>query len=267
MSILAKIVSQKRQDVIQTKLNTPISEVVKLPMFNRDCHSLAKRLKRPGQLGIIAEFKRKSPSRGQIIRPGVFLEDVVAGYEMAGVSGVSVLTDTPYFGGNLDDLHLARQSSAVPILRKDFIIDEYQLFEAKAHGADVILLIAACLLPADLRALAARAKSLGLDVLMEVHDEHELETCLNQYIDMVGVNNRNLKTFDVSLETSLELSEQIPPEFVKVAESGIHTPDDYLTLRKAGYEGFLIGQQFMETDAPDKACQNYLGTLAGLVGK
>ena len=181
------------------------------------------------------------------------VEDVTKKYVEAGASCLSVLTDYEYFGGTLANLAKARETnSEIPVLRKDFIIDEYQVYEAKAFGADVILLIAACLEKDQALGLAKKAKNLGLEVLMEIHNAEELEI-VNHFVDIVGVNNRNLKTFKVSLETSVKLSKQIPEKFIKISESGLAGASEIKYLRKYGFKGFLIGETFMKTDDPGEA--------------
>jgi indole-3-glycerol phosphate synthase len=183
---------------------------------------------------------------------------VATGYEEAGVCGMSVLTDGKYFGGSLDDLLLARAAVKLPLLRKEFIIDEYQILEAKAHGADVILLIAAVLDKNQIKNLSEFAKKLNLDVLLEVHNLEELEKSLFTTIDMMGVNNRNLKTFEVSTEISKELSGKIPGDYIKVSESGISNTDVILDLKNYGYQGFLVGENFMKTNDPGKSAAEFI---------
>ena len=219
MDILEKIVRDKRIEVNLRKALIPIAQLEASVLFNRETVSLANRL-RESNTGIIAEHKRRSPSKS-VINNNLNVQDVAKGYEDAGVCGMSVLTDGKYFGGSLDDLLTARASCNLPLLRKEFIIDEYQIIEAKAHGADVILLIAAILSIEEIKQFSQLAKSLHLDVLLEVHNEDELYKSIMPSLDMLGVNNRNLKTFEVSLETSKQLSELIPNDFVKVSESGI----------------------------------------------
>jgi len=174
---------------------------------------------------------------------------------------MSVLTDAKYFGGSLDDLLIARAATKFPLLRKEFIIDEYQLLEAKAYGADVILLIAAILSKEEIKNLSEFAKSLKLNVLLEVHNEKELQKSIMPSLDMLGVNNRNLKTFDVSLETSKALSTLIPDDFVKVSESGISSIAAIQDLKNYGYQGFLIGENFMKTDAPGAHAKKFIEQL------
>jgi indole-3-glycerol phosphate synthase len=257
MNILDKIILHKQKEVAQAKEKTATQTLERMPFFERNPISLKKSLQKGEKTGIIAEYKRKSPSKG-IINDRNSVEEVVKGYESAGASAVSVLTDWEFFGGNTEDVIQARQTIEIPILRKEFIIDEYQIIEAKAIGADLILLISACLEPAKLKRLAQFAKSLQLDVLMEVHHQAELETTLNEFIDLVGVNNRNLKTFEVSIQTSLDLVHQIPDDFIKISESGISEVKTILQLKEAGFQGFLIGENFMKSDNPMKEAEAFM---------
>ena len=259
MNILDKIVADKRIEVDFRKGLIPIKQLEKSILFERKTVSLAQKL-RESKSGIIAEHKRRSPSKS-VINQTSSVWDVAKGYEVAGACGMSVLTDGKYFGGSLDDLLTARASAQMPLLRKEFIIDEYQLLEAKAHGADVCLLIAACLTRNEIEHLSKFAKSLDLDVLLEVHNQEELDKALMPSLDMLGVNNRNLKTFEVSLETSKSLSTQIPNEFVKVSESGISSIEAIKDLKQYGYEGFLIGENFMKTEDPAKSALEFIKQL------
>ncbi len=259
MNILDKIVADKYKEVALKKGLIPSSQLEASVLFERNGSSLAQAL-RNSDTGIIAEHKRRSPSK-QTINQNTNVGMVAKGYENAGVCGMSVLTDIKYFGGSLEDLLLARASVQMPLLRKEFMIDEYQVLEAKAHGADVILLIAAVLSKAQIKSLSELAKSLGMDVLLEVHNQQELEKAIMPSLDMLGVNNRNLKTFEVSLETSKILSEQIPDEFVKVSESGISSIEAITELREFGYEGFLIGENFMKTENPGESAREFIEGL------
>lgn len=259
MNILDKIVAHKRIEVAEAKAKTSIADLEKAPLFSRTTLSLKNALTAEGVSGVISEFKRKSPSKG-IINDRLQPELVTKGYVEAGACGLSVLTDTEFFGGTFADFAKARTANpATPMLRKDFMIDEYQLWEAKAIGADVVLLIAACLTPAEIRHLGRQAQELGLEVLLEVHDREELEQSVCEYVDMVGVNNRNLKTFVTAIETSLELAQLIPSEFVKISESGLKDAETIQRLREAGYQGFLIGESFMATDNPGLALKDLIG--------
>ena len=219
MNILDKIVESKRKSLKEKKDWFSIKKLEASPYFERECESLAKRLNEGNTTGIIAEFKRKSPSKG-IINDKVRIEEVVSAYETNGAAGISVLTDEEYFGGNNEDLMKAREIVDIPLLRKDFIIDEYQVVETKSIGADVMLLIAACLTPAEVKRLASIAKNTGLEILLELHDENELEHICDD-IDLIGINNRNLKTFEVDIERSFRMAEKIPADKIKIAESGI----------------------------------------------
>ncbi|MEM7484702.1 MAG: indole-3-glycerol phosphate synthase TrpC [Bacteroidota bacterium] len=259
MNILDKIVADKRKEVYLKKSLIPLSQLEKSVLIERDTVSLAHKLKNSNS-GIIAEHKRRSPSKS-VINQDLNVQDVAIGYENAGVCGMSVLTDGKYFGGSLDDLLLARAAVTMPVLRKEFIIDEYQILEAKAYGADVILLIAAVLSKIEIKSLSEAAKKLDLDVLLEVHNEEELHKSIMPSLDMLGVNNRNLKTFEVSLETSKNLSELIPDEFVKVSESGISSIEAIQELKHYGYQGFLIGENFMKTDNPGQHATEFIKTL------
>ncbi|MFC4096260.1 indole-3-glycerol phosphate synthase TrpC [Euzebyella saccharophila] len=262
MNILDKIVADKRKEVDLRKALIPVKQLENSVLFNRVSPSLASAL-RASQTGIIAEHKRRSPSKS-VINQNENVQDVALGYAKAGVCGMSVLTDGKYFGGSLDDLLLARASVDIPLLRKEFVIDEYQILEAKAYGADVILLIAAILSKEEIRQLSEFAKSLNLDVLLEVHNLEELQKSIMPSLDMLGVNNRNLKTFEVSLETSKSLSAEIPEEFVKVSESGISNTSAIKELKKYGYQGFLIGENFMKTDNPGKNAKIFIEELKSL---
>ncbi|MCF0065726.1 indole-3-glycerol phosphate synthase TrpC [Dyadobacter chenwenxiniae] len=253
MNILDKIVARKREEVIEAKQNKSVSELEKEELFARKTVSLSAALRNASSPKIISEFKRKSPSKG-IINANVSPEVVTFDYANAGAIALSVLTDIDFFGGSFSDFLKARNANPmIPMLRKDFIIDEYQLYEAKAIGADVILLIAACLTPAEVISLSQKAHELGLEVLLEVHNAEELAATIGEDIDIVGVNNRNLKTFETSIETSIALSEQIPDSFVKISESGLKDAETIHRLYGYGYKGFLIGETFMKTVNPGTA--------------
>ena len=259
MNILDKIIADKRKEVALRKQLIPVSQLEQSVLFDRKSPSLAQAL-RDSDTGIIAEHKRRSPSK-QVINHNLNVQDVATGYESAGACGMSVLTDGKYFGGSLDDLLLARAASNFPLLRKEFMIDEYQILEAKAYGADVILLIAAVLSRSEIRSLSEFAKTLGMDVLLEVHNLEELQKSIMPSLDMLGVNNRNLKTFEVSLDISKNLSAEIPDEFVKVSESGISTIEAMRELRSFGYQGYLIGENFMKTDDPGASATEFIHKL------
>ena len=259
MSILEEIVTWKKKEVKSCKELIPLTELKYSDYYKRKAYDMKEFLLDPARTGIITEFKRKSPSKG-IINDKVQVETVTSGYEKAGASALSVLTDFNFFGGSADDLLKARNVNPIPILRKEFIIDEYQVHEAKAIGADAILLIAAILTKKEAKGLATLAHDLGMQVLMEFHEEQELDL-LNDAVDMAGVNNRNLKTFEVSLQHSADLATKIPENFLKISESGISTPDDILFLRKHGYKGFLIGENFMKTGSPEEAFISFVDAL------
>ena len=259
MDILEKIVVDKKRELHLKKTVIPLKELEASFLFQRETQSLANSL-RNSKNGIIAEHKRRSPSKS-VINQNESVQDIAIGYMNAGASGMSVLTDAKYFGGSLDDLILARAAVDFPLLRKEFIIDEYQILEAKAYGADVILLIAAVLSRAEIKTFSEFAKSLQLDVLLEVHNEDELQKSIMPSLDMLGVNNRNLKTFEVSLDTSKQLSERIPNDFVKVSESGISSVEAIKELQPYGYQGFLIGENFMKTDNPGAAAMDFINKL------
>jgi indole-3-glycerol phosphate synthase len=266
MDILDKIIAHKAKEVAENKDLYPVKLLENSLYFPGQPVSMKKYLLRPDKSGIIAEIKRKSPSKGAI-NMYVSVERTSIGYMQAGASALSILTDKEFFGGKNEDLTTARKFNFCPILRKDFIIDEYQIVEAKAIGADVILLIAAALKPEKLKQLAAFAKSLKMEVLLEVHNEEELNTSINEHVDMVGVNNRNLKTFDVSIQTSLKLAKLIPDNFIKVSESGISNPETILELKQNGFQGFLIGENFMQYGRPEKACATFIEKLNELESK
>ena len=261
MNILEKIVAQKKKEVAQRKQAMPAAALEKHGLFKKLPYSLKQCLKDESKTGIIAEFKRASPSKG-IINNQASVEAVTAAYANYGASGISVLTDESFFGGSLNDLQTA-SILEVPVLRKDFMIDAYQVTEAKAYGASVILLIAACLSPAEVKALAAAAKDLGLEVLLELHDESELDHVCDG-VDIVGINNRNLKTFSVDLEQSVKLAEKIGASYLKIAESGISSPGSIRYLKQHGFDGFLIGEHFMKESEPGAAFRNFVNELNGV---
>lgn len=259
-TILDTIIAVKRREVEKFK---PLSSIER---FERDGffwqirnRSLVQSLLLPGSTGIIAEFKRKSPSKGWFKTKELEVEPVVAAYNKSS-AGISVLTDDEFFGGDMDDLIQTKVVTDVPVLRKDFIIDKWQIAEAKAFGADVILLIAACLTPAEVKEFAAYANSIGLESILEVHNEEELGHCCDE-VSMVGVNNRNLKTFEVDINTSLQLIDKIPPGKPAIAESGISSVESIVTLRNAGFKGFLIGENFMKEEQPGKAFEEFVNNL------
>lgn len=263
MNILDKIVEHKRQEVSLKKQLYPTKLLEQSIYYEGQCVSMKKYVTRTDKSGVIAEFKRKSPSKGEI-NAYAKVEKTTIGYMQAGASGLSILTDKEFFGGKSEDLETARRFNFCPILRKDFILEEYQIIEAKSIGADCILLIAAILSPEEIKALSSFARGLGLEVLMEVHDQAELESSLCDSLDLIGVNNRNLKTFETNIQTSINLAELIPNDFVKISESGLSEPVGVMELKKYGYEGFLMGEHFMKAGSPEKACKDFIGKLSFL---
>ena len=261
MNILETIIAQKRIEVEARKKEMKVSELESKPLFQKAPLSLKAFIRDEKRTGIIAEYKRQSPSKG-IINNSATVEEVTTAYAQWGASGISVLTDAPFFGGTLADLEKATIND-VPLLRKDFTIDAYQLVEAKAYGASVILLIAACLTPQEVKSLTRSAKDLGLEVLLELHDEEELDHICAE-VDLVGINNRNLKTFTVDLEQSVKLAQQIGDNFIKVAESGISDVANIQYLKQYGFEGFLIGENFMKATNPGAAFKAFAESLTAL---
>lgn len=258
MNILEQIVEHKRKEVEDRKKEVDVKALEKERFFKRETYSLKKFLTDSIKTGIIAEYKRKSPSKG-IINDRDSVESVTRMYSAFGASGISVLTDYNFFGGSLDDLVAARDND-VPLLRKEFMIDEYQIVEAKAFGADVILLIAACLSPKEVKDLASSAKNFGLEVLLELHDQSELGHICDE-VDLVGVNNRNLKNFEVNLEHSVRMAEKIGDGFIKIAESGINDVANIRYLKQHGFKGFLVGEYFMKQSDPGKAFKEFTYSL------
>ena len=263
MNILEKIIASKKNSVKQRKDWYGIKKLEAFEHYERDCESLVKKLKDKNSSGIIAEYKRKSPSKG-IINDTSSIEDVVSAYELNGAAGISILTDDEFFGGSNEDMIRAREIVDCPLLRKDFFIDEYQLVEAKAIGADVILLIAACLSPAEVKSLSRFARSLSLEVILEIHEENELGHMCND-VDIIGVNNRDLKTFEVNLRQSERLSGMIGDQRVKISESGINGAKDIIYLKQHGFDGFLIGENFMKQKDPGKAFGDFNSELRTLL--
>lgn len=260
MTILETIIEKKKEEVALDKRRTSLITLEETDNFHRECYALKDFLLDPNKTGIIAEFKRKSPSKG-MINNLASVSEVTTGYAKAGASAISVLTDTAFFDGFKRDLEEARKVNSLPILRKDFIIDEYQIIEAKSLGADIILLIAAVLSPERISMLAKLAKDIGLSVLLEVHTREELERSLCPELDAIGVNNRNLDDFSVSVDTSFELLNLIPDQFLKISESGISDPETIRQLKNAGFQGFLIGETFMKEADPGKSMQNFVKAI------
>jgi indole-3-glycerol phosphate synthase len=255
-TILDKIIENKRLEVSERRSASPVDRLEKSPFFNRTTFSLKESLKSEKSSGIIAEFKRKSPSAGWINRTADPV-DITKGYVQSGAAALSVLTDRNYFSGMRDDLMRVREVNNCPILRKDFTVDAYQVLEAKAIGSDAILLIASVLDNTSIRELAEVAHDVGLEVILEVHDSSEL-AFLNDWIDIVGVNNRNLKKMETDVQTSIDLSGKIPSQYLKISESGIHDPETIAYLKGLGYSGFLIGEHFMKQGDPAKACRKFI---------
>jgi indole-3-glycerol phosphate synthase len=266
MDILQKIIAHKEKEVAERKSLFPPKLLEQSVYFESKPVSLNHYLLREDKIGIIAEFKRQSPSKG-VINAHAKVERTTIGYMQAGASALSILTDSEFFGGKNEDLSVARKFNFCPVIRKDFIIDEYQIIEAKSIGADAILLIAAALTPERLKELAAFAKTLQLEVLMEIHNEEELHPYLSKDVDVVGVNNRDLKTFETTIDTSKVLVDKIPNEFVKISESGISDPATIVELKKVGFNGFLIGETFMKSSRPERAAAEFMEQVRKLSGK
>jgi indole-3-glycerol phosphate synthase len=259
MNILDQIIASKKREVALKKSVISMNQLENSDLFNSKTNSLSKSIIN-SPFGIIAEHKRRSPSKATI-NHSLSVKEVVKGYENSGASGISVLTDSQHFGGSLEDLVLARASVRTPLLRKEFIVDEFQILEAKASGADAILLIAAVLTREEIKSLSEFAHSIALEVLLEVHNPEELEKSIMSSLDIIGVNNRNLKTFEVSLLNSVELVTQIPDDFVKISESGLSTIDGIKLLKSIGFQGFLIGENFMKTADPGKSLEEFIQQL------
>lgn len=261
MTILEKIINFKKQEIAKIKSEIPVKKLVESPNFKRTPISLKASLTAQNSTGIIAEFKRQSPSKG-IINDKVSIAEVTNGYLNANVAAQSILTDTSFFGGTMADLMEARTINQIkPILRKDFVIDGFQIVEAKAIGADVVLLIAACLTPDQLKNYGQLANDLGLEVLYEVHNQEDLDKISDLDNKIIGINNRDLKTFKVDLEHSIALANQIPDSAIKVSESGISDPRIVTGLKEYGFQGFLIGENFMKTDNPGVSCQEFVNQI------
>ena len=258
MNILDQIMEFKKAEVKKQRSEMPISELEKSHYFGRKTLSLKESLEKENRTGIIAEFKRRSPSKG-IFNGHADVVAVTRAYAENGAAGLSVLTDTNFFGGSNKDLVDARINE-IPLLRKDFIVDEYQIAQAKSIGADVILLIAACLTPREVKRLAAFARNLDLEVLLELHQEEEVEHICDE-AELIGINNRDLKNFDVNIEQSLRMAEKIPGNKIKIAESGINSLDDILLFKENGFKGFLIGELFMKQLDPGKAFESLQNSL------
>jgi len=260
--MLQEIITSKRKKVEQLKQLYPVKLLERSMFFESKVVSLSHYIKRPDKSGIIAEFKRKSPSKG-IINQYADVMQTTMGYMRAGASALSVLTEEDYFMGKSEDLTIARNANYCPILRKDFTVDEYQVIEAKSIGADAILLIAAALSKAEIKSLYEVAKSLGLEVLFEIHSKEELEKLPGLDI-IIGVNNRNLKTMEVDIKTSFDIIKELPKSAILVSESGLKDAEDVKKLKAAGYQGFLMGEHFMRTPDPEDALKEFISKLNAL---
>jgi len=254
MNILDQIVQRKKEEIEFSKSKTSVQLLKDSAFFERKTYSLKKTIKTKS--GIIAEFKRQSPSKG-IINNTISPLEVTSAYEKSGASAISVLTDQDFFGGSFDDIIQIRQQISIPILRKDFMVDEYQFYEAKNIGADIILLIAACLSVSQVDEFTDLAHQLGLEVLLEIHTEEELQH-YNKNIDLVGINNRNLKDFRVDLDHSVQLKNLLPKETFSVAESGIYSIEDFMYLKEKGFDGFLMGEYFMKDENPGNKFREFV---------
>jgi indole-3-glycerol phosphate synthase len=256
MNILDQIIANKKKEVEERMTLVPIKDLEGSVYFSSPVRSLKRSLLNESSNGIIAEFKRKSPSKG-IINKDALVEQTIMGYERARVSALSILTDMDFFGGKNEDVTSARKVNTIPILRKEFIVDEYQIIEAKAIGADAILLLANVLSAREIKQFATTAKFLGMEILLEVRDKEELQS-VNILIDCIGVNNRNLKDFTVDVKRSFDMVNDIPKGFMKVSESGIDSAKTIYELKKAGFNGFLIGETFMKRNQPEVACADFI---------
>lgn len=259
MNTLQKIIEHKRIEVKEREALYPIELLKQSKYFNSPTVSLSGYLTRPDKSGIIAEFKKQSPSAG-VINKYLSVEKTSIGYMQAGASALSILTDKTFFGGSSDDLTTARKYNFCPILRKDFIINEYQIIESKSIGADAILLIAAVLSKEEIIQLTDAAHKLGLEVLLELHHPDELSK-LYEKVNVVGVNNRDLNTMKIDIQQSILMSELIPKNMIKVSESGIENSDTIIKLKSLGYNGFLIGSHFMKQPHPHLACKEFIKEL------
>ena len=256
MKILDNIISDKKIEIETLSKIVSISDLEKQKDFTKQCKSLKESIKK-SKSGIICEFKRKSPSNEKINYKSN-ISEVINGYEKAGAVGVSILTNKKYFDGSISDINEVKNNVDIPILRKEFIISEYQIVESKSIGADAILLIASILDKEEIKNYSSLAKDLGLEVLLEIHSINELNKISNTDVDIIGVNNRNLDTLDIDIENSVRIFEKIPSEFVKISESGISKVDSIIKLIKVGYDGFLIGENFMKTSKPEESAYNFI---------
>ncbi len=259
--ILDKIVAVKRQEVAAAKTRKSLELVradAESRVLTRDFVGAIRAKIAAGMPAVIAEVKKASPSKG-VIREDFIPADIAQSYAEFGAACLSVLTDVQFFQGSVDYLKQARASCQLPVLRKDFMVDAYQIFESRCMGADAVLLIAACLDDAQMKDMEAIALGLDMAVLVEVHDQSELERALKLRTPLIGINNRNLKTFEVSLDTTLALRSQVPADRILVTESGIHTRDDVLRMGAAGVNAFLVGEAFMRVPEPGEALEALFG--------
>ena len=256
MKILDKIIHDKKIEIKTLSDIVPVSDLEKQKDFTKKCKSLKESIKK-SKSGIICEFKRKSPSNGNINYTSN-ISDVIKGYEKAGAVGVSILTNKKYFDGSISDINDVKTSIEIPILRKEFVISEYQIIEAKSIGSDSILLIASILSKEQIKNYSSLAKSLGLEVLLEIHSIDELNKVSKYDIDIIGVNNRNLDTLEIDIKNSIEIFKKIPGEFIKISESGISKVESIVKLNKVGYDGFLIGENFMKSSKPEESAYNFI---------
>jgi len=261
MDILDKICRNKRIEIARQKTLNPLKGTFSV----RTDFSIRKKISFKQALinsdsGIIAEFKRKSPSKGWI-NQYADVTSIVKSYEASGAAAISCLTDELFFGGSYEDFKKAREViKQIPLLRKDFILDEYQLYQSKAMGADAVLLIAACLTAEEITRFTSIAHDLDMEVLLEIHDESELSSICPD-VDVIGINNRNLKTFVTDINCTLDLANKIPDNFVKISESGISCPETVIQLRQAGFRGFLMGESFMKTEDPGETLREFIGGI------
>jgi indole-3-glycerol phosphate synthase len=260
-TVLDKILAAARRRAAAAKDLTPERALEAAPLFHEPRRGFRAALERARPFAVIAELKKASPSKG-LLCPDFDPARIARAYEDNGAAALSVLTEPEFFLGGLENLGAARRETGLPLLRKDFIVDPYQLAEARAAGADCVLLIAAALSSKDLESFTRRAHELELDVLVEVHNAGELEQARDCGADIFGVNNRNLKTFEVSIETSLRLAELLPARACRISESGLKTRADLDTLHGAGFTGFLIGETLVASGDPGRALQHLLGGIS-----
>jgi indole-3-glycerol phosphate synthase len=259
MSILDTIVAYKQKEVKAAKSVISCEQMRRGAYLNlMSTHSFVQAIK-ASPTGIIAEFKRRSPSKGEI-RAMADAAHVVRGYTRAGAACCSILTDTAFFGGSLNDFSIARGETHLPLLRKEFIIDEYQIYQSRLHHADAVLLIAAVLTAAQISNFIRIAHDLNMQTLLELHNEHELDR-FDAATDMVGINNRNLHNFVTNIDASCKLIDRLPKDVVKISESGLSEPSQLKELRAAGFDGFLIGERFMKHDDPGDALKQFINAI------